>query len=468
MGLYKRSIIIALSNILARALGLIVIFPFIKVVGNEAIKLYNYAYIPTLIAADISSLGVVPGTSKLIATNPNGYIIKKLRYVFYIVGIIAMILFNILTPIYTKIITGDTNYLVIRCMRIASISLLIYPLLSCYRGYLIGNLKVVSNFASNILEQSTRVLLMLIGAIVIINVFNMNSIYAIYFAFIANIIGLLVGLIPLKIAINKIKLPVSKTPFLFTYFKLCLKIGITTIFITIYNLIDSLTYNRLSYEENKDELYKIVTFESQRVIIIPIIIIQSLAQVLMPELSKDNNFNSKKYKVNNVINLSLYFLIIVSIFSFLFYKRIYNFFYDGEGAIAFRLSIILIIAFSLNKIMIGIIEGIYKNYILAFSSILSFLVKLLLNIYLIPKIGYKAMIISSFIGSMILVFINIIRIKDYFSISLYNLCSIISISLISVFILINLNIGIIWTGILYLFIIAFYYLLITYRPKYIY
>ncbi|MGM9972023.1 MAG: oligosaccharide flippase family protein [Anaeroplasmataceae bacterium] len=468
-GLYKRSIVIALGHILTRALGLIIIFPFIKLVGNDLIKLYNYAYIPFIIACDIFTIGVLPGTSKYMAVTNNGYILNVLKRIFIIIGLIGFILMNLLSPLYVKIESGEYNKVVINCMRLSSLTILIVPLIAFYRGYLLGLLRVKAGFISTILEQLIRVSIMYFGALLIVKVLGKNALNAIYLAFIANFIGSLVSLIPLIIEIKRIKLNIDKTRFLGSYFKLCYKIGITTIFITIYQLIDSLTYIKYSNEVAKEALYKMVTFESHRLIIIPILLLQSLATSLMPELNKEKK--GIGINVNNVLNLSISLIGMFMFFFFAYYKDIYNFFYDNSGQRVLLVSSILILAYGLHKVIIGIMEGIFKDNYLMIISIISYILKLFLNILLIPKIGYKAIIITSFLASFFVIALSLLKIrrkvKEINIHITFIIGSLFSLSIITIIKVINNYIFII-TGILYLLICALYYLLTKFKQQTLY
>lgn len=465
--IYKRSIILALGHIITRALGLLIIFPFNKLVGNEYMKIYNYAYIPFVVFSDIITIGVIPQTSKMISNNKNNYILKILKKYFIFIGILGFIIINLFANFYVKLESGFIDSKSVYSIRFSSISLLIIPLISFYRGVLLGYLKAGIIFLSNILEQILRLFLMLGFAYVTIKLLKLSSIYAIYFAFISNFISSFFTLILLGLNINKIKYPVYKIKIFPGYLYSCFKIGISTIFITFYQLIDSLSFIRLTNEVLKDDIYKIVSFESHRVIIIPIVILQSIASSVMPELKSRIN----KYKIKNIFNVSLSLSLFFFIFCFVFAKPIYSFFYDNDGFKIFRLYSILIVPYGLYKVFIGLIEGSFKGHILCYVSMFSFFIKIMFNIILIPKYGYRGLIVSSFIASFFCLLVAIFKLRRQIVLSKSILEFLLGIMIITIILLtfnVNTNTKLIITGFIYAFISIGYYLILRFKQHYLF
>ena len=75
-----QAFILGLGQVTGKILSLVFLYRFSKDLGNTGLSLYTYAYIPFSIFSDLSTFGLIPGTSKavskLIAENDNVYMIK--------------------------------------------------------------------------------------------------------------------------------------------------------------------------------------------------------------------------------------------------------------------------------------------------------------------------------------------------------------------------------------------------------
>ncbi len=421
--IYKQAFILGFSNILVKILGLIFIFPFARMVGKEGTNLYTYAYVPYIFFTDITTLGLIPGTSKLVskimANNEEGkasYLLRKTTILMIIIGVISFLLLNALAVPYVKLqlsnkVTDLTD--IITAIRVVSLSLLVTPLLCFFRGFLQGTLRVVPSSISIIIEQFIRVTIILISTYYIIKVRQMHYKYAVFIAVGAAFVGSLVSLIFLSFFTKKYRIKEQvKFEYKRTLVRVCISIGFTTIFLSVYQMIDSVTFMKYCSSPHVLDYYRAFSFETSRLIIIPIILAQSLASAILPNLTRANEQNAIDEKTNGIskiLFLSNMMIIPMVFIFFIFADPIYHFFYqgDGIGVSVLKYSSILIASYGMNKVLIGIMQGINKGKILILATLLSFGLKYLGNVILIRNICYKGVIVSSFIASIFAICISV-------------------------------------------------------------
>ena len=211
------TVIATIAIVLVKILGMLYVIPFYSIVGTEGGALYSYAYNIYLIFLGISSAGLPSAISKIITeyntlgdedTKNRAYALGK-----KIVGILAistfLILFLLAEPI-GKFIIGDITggntaediAFVIRCVAPA---VLVIPFLSITKGYLQGHKYVTPASTSQFLEQLVRVIVILVGSFLILNVFDGSMKFAIGLAVSGAFFGGFAGYAYLKYILNQHK-----------------------------------------------------------------------------------------------------------------------------------------------------------------------------------------------------------------------------------------------------------------------
>ncbi len=469
--IYKGAFFLGASNVLVKILGLIIIIPFSRMVGPIGTSLYSYAYVPYVFFMDVSTIGLVPGVSKLTskfqASNEEDktrYLIYKSKKIMLLIGLISFTLLNLLAPFLAKLVLGGNKELnnstkdVIFAIRCISPSLILGPIVSLYRGFLQGNRNMYPTAISLIIEQIIRFVIILSGTYIYIKVLKSNYKYPVFLAVFSSAVALFLAYLFLGIFSKKYtKGNKEEFSYLKILYKTCIPIGITTIFLTIYQLIDSVTFNKylLVYgATNVETMYALYSFESMRLIIIPVLLAQSLATSLMPNITKmhtEQQFDLRNKEINKIIELVISFVISVLIIFIYFSKEIYILFYNNDinGPKILASTCYLIYVFGINKVLIAILQGISKAKYLIITTICSFLLKYILNILLISKLGYIGGVLSSFISVFIILLVgfyllkkeNIITIKKILLINFkYIIIGILSLMfLISIRITFNVN-----------------------------
>lgn len=430
----KDASILSIGILISRILGLIFVFPFSKIVGEEGVTLYSYAYVPYTLFLDISTLGIPIGISKLVSkynskndTKNRDLVFKNAIIFMTIIGIILFILLNILAKKYASIIIGgNTNSIDLKntiiVIRLISLSIPIIPLVSVLRGYMQGNLMYLPTSISQIFEQLFKVSISLIGSYILVYKFNLSYEYGVFISVFSTFIGSVVALIIVlifyfkKYKFNfKEKLKLDKKV-IKELLVISIPFGIFGITFGLFQFIDSLFFNTILINKgitNSKMYYGIINFNIQKLIFIPISILLTLSQSILPRITESYNLKENR-KIIKYINDSIEKIILISIpitlLIILFKFQIYDIFYKennfgGKGLLIYSLMIGI---YSLNGLLVNSLLGINKNKTVIISLIVSISIKLIttpifLNIFL-----YYGSIISTILSLSIGLLINII------------------------------------------------------------
>ena len=283
-----QALILGTGQVGGKILSLIFLFKFAQDVKPIGLYLYTYAYIPFSLFMDLSAFGLIPGVAKCVSKllgsreeNKIHYLLKSGTFFSLFLGIVFFIglnLFNdkILAVSLYKGYTEEEYSIILNHLRIASYTLFIYPLISFYKGYLQGHLKMLPTAIAILAENLCRVLLYLYISKII-------DISLIRNVFICNFISYLVSLILLFFFVCRDYFK-RKDRFnaIYTLLKISLPFGMVTMFFTFYQLIDSITLSSLGIESH---VYTAYMFETIRLIFIPIVLAQSVGGALNPKIN---------------------------------------------------------------------------------------------------------------------------------------------------------------------------------------
>lgn len=211
------TIIATLAIVFVKILGMLYVIPFYSIVGSSGGALYSYAYNIYLIFLGISSAGLPNAISKIISEyNTLGYEDAKNRAyaialkIITIISVIAFLVLFILAEEIGVFIIGDLTggntpedvAFVIRCV---SPAVLVIPFLSITKGYLQGHKFVSPSSISQLIEQIVRIIVILAGSYLVLNVFNGSLSLAIGIAVAGAFVGGGAAYLYLKYVMHKHK-----------------------------------------------------------------------------------------------------------------------------------------------------------------------------------------------------------------------------------------------------------------------
>ncbi len=416
----KSTIILTIGGLITKVLGMIIKIVMSRLLGTTGIGLYMLILPTFTLFVTISSLGLPIAISKLVAedTKNNKNLIFSLLPVSFIINIF-IIMFILISSYFiaNNLIHEEKLNLAIKAMA------LVMPftsLSSMLRSYFFGKQKMIPHVVSNIVEDITRLIIIIIGIPIFMR-FGIEK--TIFFLILSNIISELSSIVvfifflPKHFHIYKKDLHPNKI-----YIKDALNIGIPN---TLGRIIGSIGYFLepiiLSYVllkvgySNKFIIYEygILSGYSIPLILLPSFFSGAISQALLPIISKsyvNKNYKYTKKKIKQAIIFSLIIAIpytcILMIKPEVLLKFIYNT-NEGISYIRFLAPICIFqyiqspLSFSLDamgKSKISMQSILYGTIIrTSFLFILSFL-----------KIGLWGLVIST---SLNIIFVTIYQIK---------------------------------------------------------
>lgn len=401
-----QALILGVGQVAAKTLSLVFLFRFANDLGKDTMSMYAFAYVPFSLFADLACFGLIPGTSKLVSKllgqkeEQKVYHLLKRGTIYCIIAGILFFLFmlffsrQILSVSLFEGYTEETFEMVRMNLLMASLSLFFLPLIHFYKGFLQGHFIMYPSCISIILENVVKLLLYIVLAKYIHDTALVSTVFIIYF------IGYVVSFfLLLYFVVHYFKKKSDKFLAIPALLKTSIPFGIATMFFTIYQFIDSVSLPILLPIEG---YYTAYMYETIRLIFFPIVIAQALGGVLNPKINymfHEDRIEEAKRIAEKCSSLIIYILIPFMILIRYFSNDIYNLFYKQEnGAIILYHISILIIFFGLHKVLIGISLGLPKAHYIIIATILSALAKYILNLILVPKLGYIGAIYATILA----------------------------------------------------------------------
>lgn len=430
-----------LAIVIVKILGMLYVIPFYAMVGSKGSALYAYAYNIYVIFLDISTAGLPVAISKMISeydtlgfkeAKERTYHLGK-RILLYIAIAVFLILI-IFAPFIAKLLLGDLEggntfadvTAVIRCI---SFAVLVVPFLSVGKGYLQGHKIINVSSVSQVIEQVVRIIVILLGCYLVLNVFNYGTTTAICVAVSGAFFGALVAYvyILLKIKKNKKQLGIKKyeteddisnKEIVSKMIQYSVPFIIINSIFSLYNFVDmiliSRTMNALGFSaENVEFITTSITTWSGKISMIITSVAMGMTISLIPTIVQaftKNNFKD----VNNKFNQAFQIIIVVSlpmtIGLCLLSKPVWSIFYGLNNNIGpMILAITLFVNFMSNVFMIcsSTLQSLNKFKLVYKSALLGFVSNILMDVplmLLFNKIGlpsYYGASVSSIIGYLL-------------------------------------------------------------------
>lgn len=218
------TIIASIAIIFVKILGALYVIPFYDIIGEQGGALYSYAYNIYNLFLTISITGFPIAISKLVSEynekrmyDAKSKVFKISKKIITGISIISFLIVFIFASPIAKIFIGNLeggNSIsdIAFVIRVISVSLLVIPFLSITRGYLQGHKFIAESTNSQIIEQVVRIIIVLGGSYLAINVFNKSIPVGVGCALIGSFFGGIVALLYLnnKIKNNKDKFDIEK------------------------------------------------------------------------------------------------------------------------------------------------------------------------------------------------------------------------------------------------------------------
>lgn len=472
----KGAFVATLCIILTKILGVIYVIPFYSIIGSKGIILYGSAYNIYAIFLNLSTMGLPLAISKMVSEyNTLDYqYIKKRTYklagsFMIITSIITSIILLIVAPILAKNIIkvnifegtsipiGALGYSgceqissklmvsgITRVIRVSSTAIIFVTLISMIRGYLQGMKYISVSSISQVIEQFIRVLVIICGSYLCMNVLNTSLSFAVSVAVFGATMGAMFAYIFLLY--KKKKVPESKNyvikeeekkindKFLFkkiiTYtvpFIVMELIGTSFQLVDMFTVVRTLTSYGYSGTD-ASSIMNIVTTLGTKLNVIVMAIANGIVVSLLPSLTSDyvkGNIDAVTNKINKTLQIIIYLTIPMSVGLSFLAVPVWNIFYGNSlyGPKVFMVSIFIAVFGSIFTNVVVIMQSLSRYKKMYIGLILGFGFNAIMNIpfmILFGKIGlpmYYGNLVATMIGYGITIYICLKDLKKTFNIS---------------------------------------------------
>lgn len=443
--LMKGTAILTIGLFLSKVLGLIYIFPFYAIVGEDNIGLYQYAYIPYNIMLSIAISGFPIAVSKFVAKynalgdyHTGRRLLRSGMLIMTITGILSFFILNLLaTPIANVVIKDEEQLFTVEqvaeVIKWVSYALLVVPVMSLIRGFFQGYNHYLPTSVSQLVEQIVRIIVLLGGSFLVVIVLNGTPEKAIHFSVFAAFVGAIAGLIVLyyfwlkhRREMNHLLYESISTDDLSykSIYKEILHYSIPIVFVglanSLFQLVDMLTFNStmasIGLSKVTDKYFSMLNFLTHKIVMIPVMLATAFSMALIPTITQlftVKDFPAVRRSLDTTYQLLLFLTVPAVIGIVILAPDIYYVLYSESkmGATVLAHYAPVAILFALFSVTSAILQGIdYQKWII-FSLLTGVLAKLVLNQPLIRLFEVDGAILATAIGYFITISINMVVIN---------------------------------------------------------
>ena len=443
--LMKGTAILTIGLFLSKVLGLVYLFPFYAIIGEENLGLYQYAYITYSIMLSIAISGLPIAVSKFVAKyNANQdyqagrRLFKSGILVMLITGALSFILLNLLAEPIANIVIDDDEQIfsvdqIATVIRWVSFALLVVPLMSLVRGFFQGYNHYIPTSVSQLIEQIVRIIVLLGGSFIVVKLLGKSPDTAINFAAFAAFVGAIAGLVILYFYWKKfrpemdallLKNVSSEKSSLKKIYKEILHYSIPVVFVglsnSLFQFVDMLTFNRamisIGLAKVTDTYLMMLNLTTQKVVIIPVMLATGFSMALIPSISKYftlNQFSTIHGELDKTYQILLFITVPASVGISILAPEIYTVLYEQSemGGKILSAHAPLAILFALFIVTAAILQGIDYQKWIVLSLLTGIFIKLVLNTPLIERMETFGAILATAIGYSVSIIINLIVIQ---------------------------------------------------------
>ncbi len=403
--------------------------------GDQGNAIYMSGYQIYALLLTISSIGVPNAISKLISEKNSigdyknqNRILKVAILIFSIIGFIGSISIFIFSQYISENIIQipEANL----SLKILSPAIFFVSVISVMRGYFNGKGKIYITAKSQFYEQVAKSVITIVLVEIVSRISNYNTEAMASVANLSTTLATFYSLIYIYIKYKYEKdIEIGNDFYKEKILNITRKILFISIPITVSSLIgnlgknvDSITIVRflkdIVGEENAKRRYGILSSKVDILVALPLSFNVAFSTALVPEISEKKAKNDLDGIINKIkFSLNSTFLIgIPCTFGMFFYsERIFKLLFPNaiEGYQLLSLASLGIVFTLLIQTISGILQGLGKTKVLLTSSIIGLIVKIILNVVLIPipEIYENGAIIGNIAANSISFFILYISLK---------------------------------------------------------
>ncbi|MHB1629480.1 MAG: putative polysaccharide biosynthesis protein [Bacilli bacterium] len=421
----------------SRVLGLLFIIPLQNMIGGYAYGIYYLAYPLYTVMLTLSTAGFPLALSKTVSDLAARGKHKEATAVYRIVGrsmlvfgLAAFLLMWFLGPLYLRMALPHPDAAQVQAalpaIRALAPALILFPLISAMRGYLQGYLRFQPSATSQVVEQIARVGVILIGVLIAVKLGFGPSVTAAVATF-----GAAAGAAPafllLRRAVIRVRSEMRRRSryapqphfkagrILWRLLMYSMPIAMGTLILPLSQQIDAWTVPRglmgrgLSFMAATTE-YGIYSGEALKLIQLPLSFANAIGVAVMPglteALSLGNNSLAKDRLVTTLRMTAFITLPAAAALSILALPLNIALFRSSAGTGAIALAGLISIFSAIELVSTYILQGYDRFYTPVAHMAVGLLIKLALNVILVPLFGIDGAAIASVFGYMVSSWLN--------------------------------------------------------------
>lgn len=446
--LLRGTFILSLGTLISKVLGLFYVIPFYDIVGEEGTTLYQFSYVPYTIFISIATAGIPLAVSKFISKYNaleeyavGRRLFKSGLLIMMMSGIVAFLVLFLSAPIIAQMsLAGeeDTNlsiHDVTVVIRAVSFALIVVPFMSMIRGFFQGHQSMGPSAVSQVVEQIVRILFLLVGAYIVLEMMNGTLVTAVSIATFAAFVGAIGGLLVLiwywfkrkphlddllqhdkgtvQISLKDMykEIIIYAAPFVF--------VGIAN---PLFQFIDQFTFKMAMSSIGKaaeaTNAFSILNFQSHKLVIIPVSLATAFSLTLVPSITAafvEEDRKNLYHQMNQTFQVLLFLTLPAVLGLSLLAEPFYTVFYEHVplGTEVLRAYAPVAILFALFSVTAAILQGINEQKFTILSLLVGLLIKLSLNIPLIKLMETQGAILSTALGYSAAILINLFVIRKF-------------------------------------------------------
>lgn len=424
----KNAAILTASSLILRFAGIIFKVWLAKKIGSEGIGLYQLVFSVYVLASTFATSGISTAVTRLVAEEQalgtkktTLRIFKRAILLTLIIAFISAFVLYFGAEIIAKFFLSDTR--AISSLKILPLSLPFIGTTSCIRGYFIARRKATPNAVSQIAEQAVRI----VAILLLINTFSGKGVSAYCFAVmlgdaIAEILSCFLLWLQFLADQKKLKVLNGRTKMPYPVVKQILHISVpitsgrylNTTLRTVENVL--VPKNLAKYplnQENALSQFGMIKGMALPILFFPSTILNSVSTLLIPEISEAvarKQMGIVRASTQNILKLT-------SLMGFLFGaiflvcgERIGHLIYNdvSVGFLLKALSPIVPLMY-LDSISDGILKGLDQQVFTFRTSITDSVLRIILILILLPKMGIWGFIIIMYFSNLLTCFLNVRR-----------------------------------------------------------
>lgn len=450
--MFRGTFLLTAATFTTQILGMLYLIPFYSIMGGEEnLALYGYAYTPYTIMLSIAAAGVPGAVSKFVAKynalgayGTSQKLYRSSLAVMMVSGILAFLALYFMAPVIAEAQSaaggsGDHRWTtedITSIIRVISFAVIVVPFMATWRGIFQGHESFGPTSVSSVVEQILRIIVLLSGAFIVINVMDGSIKTANEIAVFAAFIGALGATVTLAIFWRKRKpfmveqVKLDKSGIDLSYgemYKEIIRYGlpfiIVSVSIPVVLFIDQMTHNNaLSLAgvpgSVQDSWFGMLNLTTHKLVMIPTAFASAFAITILPFITKNyqqRQFDNVHQQVKSMILMLLFFVIPAGLGMMILSAPIYTSFYSyneiGIMILTFYAPVSIII--SLFSVTCSIVQGIDKQHLTFYVVIVMLIVKSVINIPLIMQFYTVGAVMGTAIALGVGVILNLIIIKKH-------------------------------------------------------